>query len=98
MQYGQRKLQRSMTEMRRSRIGRSKVSRGRRSCSRGMTVSDGGMGPKLLPPVEAGDKSLRVGVGARRKFHKAVGACERRKITGAIGRRRGCPGTSPVVG
>ena len=28
MQYGQRKLQRSMTEMRRSRIGRSSVSRG----------------------------------------------------------------------
>src|SRR5215469_15179245 len=39
MQYGQRKLQRSMTEMRRSRIGRAKVSRGAASVRSGTMTS-----------------------------------------------------------
>src|SRR2546429_6506699 len=39
MQYGQRKLHRSMTEMRRSRIGRENVSRGAGSAFRGTMTS-----------------------------------------------------------
>src|SRR5437016_1119273 len=39
MQYGQRKLQRSITEMRRSRIGRASVSRGAERAFRGTMTS-----------------------------------------------------------
>src|SRR5580698_3768331 len=50
MQYGQRKLQRSMTEMRRSRIGRASVSRGPGRALRGTMTSRGDMVTQVWRP------------------------------------------------
>src|SRR5256885_4831789 len=58
MQYGQRKLHRSMTEMRRSRIGRANVSRGAGSAFRGTITSRPGMAVQSMRT--AGGKWLSV--------------------------------------
>src|SRR5579864_6305603 len=57
MQYGQRKLQRSITEMRRSRIGRARVSRGAARRLRGTMTS----GADILQ-VWDGRRALAIGV------------------------------------
>src|SRR5256886_8930307 len=58
MQYGQRKLHRSMTEMRRSRIGRANVSRGAGSAFRGTMTSR--LDTAVQSMRTAGDKWLSV--------------------------------------
>ena len=66
MQYGQRKLQRSMTEMRRSWIGRRSVSTGARRCPSGERNDVfAGVHGCSSPTVEARHESLRKRVGAR---------------------------------
>src|SRR6185295_7308741 len=102
MQYGQRKLQRSMTEMRRSWMGRRSVSTGPRpvvpcrTAERGTTFSRTVIDPS--PAEEPRDESFWIGIRARRKFHESIGARERGEVTGAVGRRGLGGGAAPVVG
>src|ERR1700722_6917303 len=94
MQYGQRKLHRSMTEMRKSCKGRPSRSSG--FCAPRMSwitlLMDG-----RSPAVHAGDEALGVGVGPGRQFHEAVGARETQKIARSVRRPRSRPRATPVI-
>src|SRR5579864_6412499 len=64
MQYGQRKLQRSITEMRRSRIGRASVSRGAGSAFRGTMTSRPDMERQVWAPGRANGYQPKEGAAA----------------------------------
>ncbi len=63
MQYGQRKLQRSMTEMRRSRNGRPSLSRGWESALSGTMTSDLGMFVRLWRKGQLPQRVITIGAG-----------------------------------
>src|SRR4051794_28521547 len=94
MQYGQRKLQRSITEIRRSWMGRRSASTGARPAVSGMTVAS-----RLIasPGKEPGNVSLRIRVRARRQLDEPIGAGERGEIAGAVREPRLGGGAAPVV-
>ena len=86
MQYGQRKLQRSMTEMRRSWIGRRSVStRPARADGRRAERRFRACVHRAHQRIEARHESFRKRVGARRQFDESVGAGERGEIARAVG-------------
>src|ERR1700752_5202675 len=89
MQYGQRKLQRSITEMRRSRIGRARVSRGAGRRMRGTMTS----GADMLQ-VWDGGRRLAIGVkgesgtGRGQPSRPAAEACDEALLVGIRARRQ----------
>src|SRR6185312_17347663 len=87
--------------MRRSCIGRARVSRGVRGSGRGTTVLAGGtergMARGFLPPVQARDKSFGVGVRSGRQLHEAISSAQRSEIPRAVRGGGIRPGTAPVV-
>src|ERR1700674_4734679 len=107
MQYGQRKLHRSMTEMRRSRTGRASVSRGAGSAFRGTMTSRmdmvfqsmrtaGGNGYRSkgrCRRASAGIQALRPAIDPRHET-LGVGGGARRQLDKATrpGERREVPG------
>src|SRR6267143_7246990 len=111
MQYGQRKLHRSMTEMRRSRTGRESGSRGAGSAFSGTMTSRLDMGFQSMrtaggkgyrskgsrPAIDPRHEPLGVGVGARRQLDKTTRPGERREVPGAVGGSGHGPGPPPVV-
>jgi len=82
MQYGQRKLHRSMTEMRKSCSGRPSGRAGVADHE-----DDERWNSLHLPAVHGGDEAFRVGIGTRRKLDEAVGAGKTREITRTVGGR-----------
>src|SRR3977135_996787 len=96
MQYGQRKLHRSMTEMRRSRTGRANVSRGAGSAFRETITSpvdmvfqsmptagsNGYRSKGLRPAIDPRHEPLGVGVGARWEPDEATGPGARGEVDG----------------
>src|SRR6185436_11973961 len=82
MQYGQRKLQRSMTEMRRSWMGRRNASSG------GLPMAESGTifsrGSMASPTIETRHEALRVRVRTGRQFDETLRARKGREITRAI--------------
>src|ERR1700693_2517706 len=87
-----------MTEIRRSRIGRLNVSRGRCRSSRGIMVSGGGIASLFLPSVQPRDKSFGVGVWPGRQLDETIRTGKRGEVSGAIRGLRLRPGAARIVG
>src|SRR5271170_8030945 len=96
MQYGQRKLHRSVTEMRRSCNGRPSVSRVPAPGS-AATLSVVRLMGGRLPAVQPGDEPFAETGRTRRQLDKAVGVRQRAEIAGPVGRAGRRPRAAPVI-
>src|SRR5271156_2221387 len=96
MQYGQRKLHRSVTEMRRSRNGRPSVSRVPAPGS-AATLSVVTLIGARLPAIQPGDEPFAETGRTRWQLDKAIGVRQRAEITGAVGRAGRGPRAAPVI-
>src|SRR5882762_10445493 len=96
MQYGQRKLHRSMTEMRRSRTGRANVSRGAGSAFRGTMTSRVDMVFQSMRTAGSNgyrSKGSRPAIDPR---HEPLGPIAI-EVPGAVGGSGHRPGPPPLV-